>query len=320
MEDDSSLDDLDGPYYVDQITPLPQVSQIIEGFRVEEAISSTNFSFVFLGSNINTNEKVVLKFNKRMKETIKRLKSEISILLAAQNERILKIYHYFPYKEYVCIVSPYASYGSLYDYIKQYHPYGITSELASVFFKQMLQAIFYLHGLGIAHRDIKPGNFLVYDPDPKHPNIVLADLGLAGFLVRGSICREFMGTRDYSAPEIIAKVGYNMSADIWSLGISLFFMLTGNQPLPSFDKFPKDFKHKIVRGLLNYDLLEIMKISEDAIDLIQKLCHIAPNKRIKIEDALIHPFIASNQKQTEEEFEMDDYLYRNKDYEDDNFV
>ena len=90
---------------------------------------------------------------------------------------------------------------------------------------------------------------------------------------------EQCGTPAYLAPEIIQDMGYrNFSADIWSLGVLLFSLVTGNMPFKanSLDSLQK----KIMKGEFEYPLKN--DLSEDLKDLLERMLEINPNKRIKI--------------------------------------
>lgn len=248
---DSNLDYLDGPFYHPDITPSPPESALIGKYQTFVTLSNTNCSVVLLGSNIDDNSKKALKFVKRKKDTFNRLKNEIQLLEMAQNPRIQKINVFFPYNEYVCIVTPYTKYGSVEQYIRSNYPEGFPEELASPIMKQMIEAIQFLHGIGIVHRDIKPDNYLIYDPNHEHPKNVLSDFGFARTFKEGEHMKEFLGTPMFSAPEMIAKLPYTNSVDIWSLGVSLFFLLSGKYPFPNYYISPKMCKLQICRGRLN---------------------------------------------------------------------
>lgn len=108
-------------------------------------------------------------------------------------------------------------------------------------FAQATSALQYLHGQGVAHRDLKPGNILVRSRKPDPLNIALSDFGLATKdqeLMSTFAC----GTYIFMAPEVVAEhienrrkvdVEYSNKADIWSMGlVALYLLLPGGLPLP----------------------------------------------------------------------------------------
>jgi serine/threonine-protein kinase len=91
------------------------------------------------------------------------------------------------------------------------------------------------HQRNVVHRDIKPANFLLSAPPGPTERVLLADFGIAralddiGLTVTGAV----MATVAYAAPEVLAGQPFDRRADIYSLGCSLFRMLTGQTPFAS---------------------------------------------------------------------------------------
>jgi serine/threonine protein kinase len=119
---------------------------------------------------------------------------------------------------------PYCAGGSLADLLARgpvaaEHMFRIVRELSS--------ALAATHALGIAHRDVKPGNVL-FDVSGR---VRLADFGIAQEISRGWINRaEIVGTVAYLSPEQIRGRDVDHTTDLWSLGVTLYEMLAGRRP------------------------------------------------------------------------------------------
>lgn len=95
-------------------------------------------------------------------------------------------------------------------------------------FRQIVGAVQYCHEKGIAHLDLKPENVLL-DASGK---MKLKDFALSTRFTAGQKLSRFWGTLLYFAPEVVQWEEYKGPlADIWSLGVLLYFMLTGSRPL-----------------------------------------------------------------------------------------
>ena len=95
-------------------------------------------------------------------------------------------------------------------------------------FRQMVQLVDQCHTLGIAHRDVKPENFLL-SSDKHEASIKAADFGLSQFFISGKPFKSLIGSAYYVAPEVLNR-SYGPKADLWSLGVCLYVMLSGSPP------------------------------------------------------------------------------------------
>lgn len=282
-------------YWVNTSQP-PPLNETIGEFQINSELTKpTSYSYIYLGKKKNGSEKKVFKFVKCKRDSLCKIENEIETMSLVNHPNILKMENYFLFNEYVCIVTPYIQHQSLHKFIIDNYPSGIPEKMASKIMFQLLSAVDYLHKINIWHRDIKPDNVLVVETDEKNPKVVLADFGLARrFKCSNDLGKEFLGTPEFSAPEILRKRYYTNKVDIWSLGVSLFVMLVARYPTCSYQSDPKKCRWLIERGMLNYQILDDMNISPLAIDLVKKMCDYYPDDRITAEMALKHQWIVEN--------------------------
>ena len=111
--------------------------------------------------------------------------------------------------------------GQMEDYIRARGRFP--DNVTLYYLHQMLDALEYMHGKGVCHRDLKPANILLSD----HFDIKITDFGLAS--VSGKT-NEFCGTLTFMAPEIWYGSYSTTQADIFALGVIIFYMFSGKYP------------------------------------------------------------------------------------------
>jgi calcium-dependent protein kinase len=153
----------------------------------------------------------------------------------------------------------------------------------------------FIHGHGIAHRDISLENLLLSN-DGK---VVITDFGLCCDCADGEMQKGTVGKDLYVAPEVFAgdSVYDAKKADVWSLGIVLFTMMTGIAPfeLPSIydERFLMIKQGKLADMLRQWQMLAFF--SNDCLDLLSKMLCVEPEKRISLEQVLEHPWVVAKQ-------------------------
>ncbi|KAH0453930.1 hypothetical protein IEQ34_018254 [Dendrobium chrysotoxum] len=177
----------------------------------------------------------------------------------------------------------YAPGGSLADHIK-YSGNGLDEPAIRYKTRDILTGLAYLHGQGVAHCDVKPGNVLLVSGE----RAKIGDLGCARWVAAGEL--EVRGTPMYMAPEAARGEEQGMSADVWSLGCTVIEMFTGRAPWPEID----DVVAAIHRIGFSGDVPEIPDwVSEEARDFLDKCLRNDPGERWTAEELLSHPFAAS---------------------------
>lgn len=141
--------------------------------------------------------------------------------------------------------------------------------------------------------------FLVFDSENQtnannNLNIVLSNFEYAKIFEAGLKGTQFIGTPEFMAPEMVNHTPYDETVDIWSLGVSLFALLTGRLPFPNHREHPHECLDHVSKGLLNYKFLEDKGISHSAISLIKSMCDIDPKQRVSATTALMSTWILEN--------------------------
>mmetsp|Transcript_22989 Transcript_22989/g.19952 ORF Transcript_22989/g.19952 Transcript_22989/m.19952 type:complete len:132 (-) Transcript_22989:1318-1713(-) len=103
------------------------------------------------------------------------------------------------------------------------------SEVANIM-RKVFSAVKYLHSIGIMHRDLKLENFLFKSKYPDS-EIKLIDFGLSTIFseTENKKFESMLGTPMYAAPEVIRGF-YDQKCDVWSLGVMMYILLSGNPP------------------------------------------------------------------------------------------
>jgi serine/threonine protein kinase/tetratricopeptide (TPR) repeat protein len=151
--------------------------------------------------------------------------SEFSLLRSFRHRAILRALDYFYLEDgRPVLITPLCDRGDFYQHTDQLPLEERFRPLA-----QVLSAIEYLHLLGLVHRDLKGENILVSSAEGAQ----LSDLGLAAR--RDNEARERGGTLEYMAPEVIDNRGATPESDIYSLGVVLYRLATGELPFVDAD-------------------------------------------------------------------------------------
>eukprot|EP00928_Gymnodinium_smaydae_P070017 TRINITY_DN53967_c0_g1_i1.p1 TRINITY_DN53967_c0_g1~~TRINITY_DN53967_c0_g1_i1.p1 ORF type:complete len:405 (-),score=84.84 TRINITY_DN53967_c0_g1_i1:484-1698(-) len=114
-------------------------------------------------------------------------------------------------------------------------------------FTQMLKGIAHSHSVGIAHRDVKPDNFL-YGVKDTATVLKLCDFGLAAEIPAKGGLREVCGTAPYMSPEMLNNLSYDGKTDVWSFGVVAYLMFYGKYPYMPSIADPKEMKKLIKKG------------------------------------------------------------------------
>lgn len=175
-------------------------------------------------------------------------------------------------------------------------------------FKQMMRAVAYCHKKGIAHRDLKPENLMLASKADDSP-VKVIDFGISKcYKSEEEIAQENLsragkrtrpkrkavemftqiGTILYLAPEVIAGGAYDEKCDIWSAGVILYVLITGELPFGGDND--RKIQESIKKGKYSLSQKAWEKVSPECIDLVKKML-VPVQERLDSQEVLDHPWM-----------------------------
>ncbi|KAF0700497.1 Aste57867_8981 [Aphanomyces stellatus] len=157
--------------------------------------------------------------------------------------------------------------------------------VAQRYFGQLVQGVGYMHAQGVAHRDLSLENVLIYDD-----KCCVCDFGLA--VPTSATCKDTVGKPFYMAPEVVQGIEYDPAkADVWSLGIMLFMLLSG---IPLWQiAAPKDPLFAFVKkqGLRRVTTAWNLRLDDTVMELLEGMLCMDLTKRFSLAQVAAHAFV-----------------------------
>lgn len=204
-------------------------------------------------------------------------------------DQVVRLYDHFDEPDYTFLVLECMKGGDLIDRIIEKHNY--TEYDAKEVTRQLLLGVAYCHEKKIANRNLKPENLLLKagsDTDVK-----ISDFGYAKTVTYPNSLRTQCGTEGYVAPEILEhRPAYDVSCDMWSLGVILYIVLGGYRP---FRGDGDEVMRQTRYGEYKFHNRYWSHVSEDAKNLITRMLTVDPEKRITAETALRNRWIQADE-------------------------
>ncbi|KAJ5076889.1 serine/threonine-protein kinase brsk2-like protein [Anaeramoeba ignava] len=261
---------------------------MIGNYIIGKTLGEGSSGKVKLGTHKQTGEEVAIKIlsKKKMKTNgsyAKKIAREIAILRLLDHPHVLKLYDVFETSKNLYLIMEHLNYGDLFGYLSKRS--SLTNEEALSFFQQIIWGLDYCHNHFVCHRDLKPENLLLSD----NYNVKIADFGLARMTCENNLLKTSCGSPHYISPEIAKGMLYEgRSSDVWSCGIILYVLLSGN--LPFTDINIQRLLEKITIGKFTTPSF----FTFEQKDLINKMLTVDPQKRITIPEIKKHPWFTSN--------------------------
>ena len=256
-----------------------EIPESIKSYKIEKETYKLLNTVLHTATNTEINEKVLIHVFQ--KEILKSRANEISfmnnqvfLMKILNHKNILKLYEIIETKTHAFIVYEYFNGVKLSDYISKKKK--LNEEESMTIFKEILSVLLYIHGMYICDLNLSPNNIII---DNKN-NIKICDFRYGHFYSTKEKSKPmFIGDHPYISPELHSKKSYYPElADMWSSGVILYQMLTGN--LPFNTKKDLDMIRLIIKG--EYSIPNT--INQNLRSVIKGLMEKNEEKRFKIND------------------------------------
>lgn len=158
------------------------------------------------------------------------------------------------------------------------------------YMKQIVAAVRHMHQRNVLHLDLKPENIMCVDPWSSQ--IKLIDFGLAREVKPNEDIFMMHGTAEFSAPELLNYESVSYPADMWSVGVICYILLTGLSPFIGDDD--EETKQNIIDFNIEYDPDIFDDVTEDGLDFLQSLIVYEEEERLTAKDAARHPWLSDS--------------------------
>ncbi|KAK8494887.1 hypothetical protein V6N12_073953 [Hibiscus sabdariffa] len=227
--------------------------------------------------------KSIPKTRLKYKQQVKEVKREIKVLQRLYGQKnIVRIEGVYEDDLFIYIVTELCRGGELFDLIKEKRFFS--EREASELIKIIVGIVKTCHSLGVMHRDLKPENLVLVNKNNDF-SLKAIDFAFSAFFKSGQVFHEAIGSLYYVAPEILLSNGYEPKADIWSVGVISFILLSdGNLPFKA--ETSKEMLDLILKGRIDFESEPWPQRSDGAKDLVRKMLCTRPTERLTADEAL----------------------------------
>ncbi|XP_078447014.1 protein kinase superfamily protein isoform X2 [Wolffia australiana] len=273
-------------------------TRVVGDYLLGRMIGRGSFSDVWLarhrlrGTEAAVKEIPIDRLSRKLRDS---LLSEIVILKRIDHPNIIALYDIIEHPKTIYIVLEFCRGGDLSLYIQRHG--RVPEATAKYFMRQLAEGLQVLQKHNLIHRDLKPQNLLLSSND-EDATLKIADFGFARPLQPRGLAETLCGSPLYMAPEIMQLQKYDAKADLWSIGVILFQLVTGKTPFNGNSQI--ELLQNIVKSTDLHFPRDSSDLSADCMDLCRKLLRRNPVERLTFEEFFNHRFICDHHPQQDD--------------------
>ena len=260
--------------------------KLLESYDVIRQLGKGGFGKVYEVRHKKTGEIRACKHLSKLNiKNLEKFKNEIELLRKMDHPNIVKLYEIFESDRSLYLIMEECKGGEVFSkIIERINAKLMYSEKdAANIIKQVISCINYCHNKNICHRDLKPENLLYLKDGPEKDNLIkVIDFGLSQ---NANKLKSKVGTAYYVSPEVL-RGNYTEKCDIWSVGVILYLLLTGEPPFNGQND--QIIYSKILKFDLKFPEQKWKYISREVKDLLQNHMLVPENRRYTAKQVLEH--------------------------------
>ena len=213
-----------------------------------------------------------LKKRRRAVPQLPEIHHEIAVLRkCAANKRIVRLHEVYETSTDMILILELATGGELQRICDGEE--CLTESQARRAMRHILEGLAFLHERNIAHLDLKPQNILL-SSEADSEDVKLCDFGISRVIEPGVDVKAILGTVDYISPEVLSYEPITLAADVWSVGVLAYVLLSGYTPFGADDR-QKTYLN-ISQGNVTFEDEHFGDVSNAAIDFIKSTLIVDP--------------------------------------------
>ena len=225
--------------------------------------------------------------------------NELNVLMNIIHPNVIQIYQTFSSATHLFLILEFCPNGDMQKYVVKNGAMKNETVLLN-YISKILDCLAYLEGIGIAHKDIKPSNIFI----DKHGRPKLADFGLASFVGEDRLSVDYAGSLAFCSPEVLAMKPHDpFKADVWSFGVTLYYLATGKYP------FYANGRKDILKLIMGETYTIPFDMNETIRNIIRNCLQIDPSKRMSFAQMKL---IVDNEIEKQQPIEQHVYININK--------
>ncbi|XP_026738494.1 obscurin isoform X3 [Trichoplusia ni] len=235
------------------------------------------------------------------------MKNELDIMNLLNDRHLIRLYDAYEHEHTLALVLELAGGGELVR-DRLLRSQGYTEREIAGYIRQVLRGVKYMHDNSVAHLGLTIGELLLSHAGSDE--LKLCDFGLSRRIQFGKHASLDYGMPEYVAPEVASGEGVSFGADMWSIGIITYILLSGHSPFRGVND--RETLTRIREGTWDWHDEEWWsRLSKESRDFISKLLIFNWHERMDVNTALSHPWLGLADKIYQEEYQITTDRLRN---------